>query len=768
MQLVIVESPAKAKTIESFLGKDFTVKSSYGHVRDLAKKGVAIDVEKNFEPNYEVLPDKKKVIAELKSLSKKAEFVWLATDEDREGEAISWHLFEELKLKEEKTRRIVFHEITKKAIQKALENPRAIDKNLVDAQQARRVLDRLVGFELSPVLWRKVKPSLSAGRVQSVTVRLIVEREKEINDFNPVSSFKVVGNFKLSDGTKMQAEVKKKFADIEEAKTLISSCNDAQFSISNLEKKPGKRTPAAPFTTSTLQQEASRKLGFSVSQTMSVAQKLYESGKITYMRTDSVSLSDFARGTAKEVITSQYGNEYHNHRNYTTKSKGAQEAHEAIRPTDMSVFTAGSDSAAKRLYELIHKRTLATQMADAILEKTTATLSADGVEHTFVAQGEVIKFDGFLKVYRESSDDENEAAPGSKLLPPLSVGESLETLEIIGSEKFSKHPPRYTEAALVKQLEQLGIGRPSTYAPTISTIQKRGYVVKEDREGDDVTVRDVVLAGGIVEVKERIEHHGRETKKLFPTDIGIVVTDFLVDKFGNILNYGFTAEVESEFDKIAEGLKKWNDMIDKFYGPFHKNVSETMETAEKAVGERLLGDDPKTGKPIYAKIGRYGPMVQLGSTESEEKPKFAGIPDEYSLQSVTLEVAIDLFKLPRDLGEYDGKKVSAGVGRYGPFVRFANEFVSLGEKDPISVTFDEAVELYKAKQEEKKSQEIKTFDANPDIRVLNGRYGPYIKAGKKNVKIPKDKNPEDLTLEECVELAEKAPVKKRRTVRKKK
>ncbi|MDR9399352.1 MAG: type I DNA topoisomerase [Salibacter sp.] len=756
MNLVIVESPAKAKTIEGFLGKDFVVKSSYGHVRDLAKKGLSVDVENAFAPNYEVLSDKKKLISELKKLAKKSEMVWLATDEDREGEAISWHLYNVLGLKPENTKRIVFNEITKPAITKAIENPRNINDNLVNAQQARRVLDRLVGFELSPVLWKKVQPKLSAGRVQSVTVRLIVEREREIEKFTPQNSFKVSAYFDV-DGTTLKAELNKKFKTVAEAKTFLNDCSDSNFSIYKLEKKPGKRTPAAPFTTSTLQQEASRKLGFSVAQTMSVAQRLYESGKITYMRTDSTNLSDTAIKQSKAVISDKFGSDYHKSRNYATKSKGAQEAHEAIRPTNLGVNEAGDDSAQERLYDLIWKRTIATQMADAKLERTTVTIPVQNRDEVFTAKGEVVKFDGFLKVYVESTDDEHEEDKKNTqgLLPPLKEGQNLDLQKIDAIERFTHHPPRYTEASLVKKLEELGIGRPSTYAPTISTIQKRGYVVKEDRDGYERKYKHLTLKESEVKEEEKKENTGAERKKLFPTDIGVVVNDFLIDNFNKILDYNFTAEVEKEFDDIAQGQLKWNKMIDNFYGPFHSNVENTLEHSERAKGERHLGDDPKTGKPVYAKIGRYGPMVQLGETESEEKPKFASLRKNQSIQQISLDEALELFKLPRELGEFEGEKVSANVGRYGPYVRHKSLFVSLKEDDPMEVNLDRAIELIKEKREQAEKNKIKTFESEPDLQVLKGRYGPYIKYKKKNFRIPKDVEPEELTLEDCMGIIEK-------------
>ncbi|WP_306640311.1 type I DNA topoisomerase [Sanyastnella coralliicola] len=755
--LVIVESPAKAKTIEGYLGKDFVVRSSYGHVRDLPKSDLAIDVENDFTPVYEVSSDKKKLITELKKLAKEAEIVWLATDEDREGEAISWHLAETLKIDASKTRRIVFSEITKNAILRAIDNPRTVDVNLVNAQQARRVLDRLVGFELSPVLWKKVKPSLSAGRVQSVAVRIIVEREREINDFKATSSFRVIAMFNLERG-ELKAELPKRFATEEEAMAFLNECLGSSYSIQNLETKPSKKSPASPFTTSTLQQEASRKLGFSVSQTMVVAQRLYESGRITYMRTDSVNLSDLALNQAKEVIGNNYGDEYAQTRKYSSKSKGAQEAHEAIRPTDLGLQKIEGDSGEQRLYDLIWKRTIASQMADAKLEKTTATIAISGSSSTLQAKGEVIKFEGFLKVYLEGTDDEDEETTKG-MLPPLNIGQELELKHINATERFSQHPPRYTEASLVRKLEELGIGRPSTYAPTISTVQKRGYVVKEDRDGRERQYRVLKLENEAISKDTATENTGAERGKLFPTDIGIVVNDFLVDNFEDILDYNFTANVEEEFDSIARGEVAWNEMIRNFYGDFHTNVEETIETSERATGERALGDHPESGKPIIARIGRYGPMIQIGDSEDEDK-QFASLLPDQSITNITLEEALDLFKLPRQLGEFEGEAVSAAIGRFGPYVRHNKSFVSIKEDegdDPYTITLERAIELIKAKREADAKAIIQTWDEEPDIRVLNGRYGPYIKAGKKNVKIPKDKKAEELTLEEVRELVANAP-----------
>ena len=760
--LVIVESPAKAKTIEGYLGKDFVVKSSYGHVRDLAKSDLAIDVSNDFEPVYEVSPDKKKLVAELKKLAKAAEVVWLATDEDREGEAISWHLLESLKIPVTKTKRIVFSEITKSAILKAIDSPRTVDINLVNAQQARRVLDRLVGFELSPVLWKKVRPSLSAGRVQSVAVRIIVEREREIVDFKAESSFRVVAIFDL-DGTELKAELPKRFGTEKEATDFLQSCIDSSYAISNLETKPSKKSPAAPFTTSTLQQEASRKLGFSVSQTMVVAQRLYESGRITYMRTDSVNLSDDALKAAANEIASSYGEEYAQTRKYSSKSKGAQEAHEAIRPTDMTIHRIEGERNEERLYELIWKRTLASQMADAKLEKTTASISISGNDFQFVAKGEVIKFEGFLKVYLEGTDEEDEESTKG-MLPPLSIGQNLDLQHITATERFSHHPPRYTEASLVRKLEELGIGRPSTYAPTISTVQKRGYVVKEEREGKERNYRLLKLTDNKFAADDATEITGAERGKLFPTDIGIVVNDFLVEHFVSILDYNFTANVEEEFDSIARGQVEWNEMIRNFYGDFHKSVEHTLEHSERASGERHLGIHPESGKPIITRIGRYGPMIQIGDAEDEEK-RFASLLPHQSITNVTLEEALDLFKLPRALGEFEEKKVSAAIGRFGPYVRHDGKFVSIKEEQgdsPYTITLERAIELLLEKREKDAKALIASWDEEPDMKILEGRYGPYIKAGKKNVKIPKDKKAEELTLEEVRELVANAPDKPKR------
>ncbi|MBL0343404.1 MAG: type I DNA topoisomerase [Bacteroidetes bacterium] len=755
--LVIVESPAKAKTIEGFLGKDYIVKSSFGHVRDLAKSDKAIDVKNNFAPHYEISEDKKAVIAELTRLTKKARTVWLATDEDREGEAISWHLFETLNLKEANTRRIVFHEITKPAILEAIKNPRKIDKHLVDAQQARRILDRLVGFELSPILWKKIKPSLSAGRVQSVAVRLIVEREREVEAHNSTSSFKVSAYFIVDDGKGLKATLKAdhptRFKTQKEAEAYLKNCIGASFSIKNLEKKPGKKSPSAPFTTSTLQQEASRKLGFSVAQTMVIAQRLYESGKITYMRTDSVNLSKTAMDAAIKEITKQYGSEYSNPKQYKTKSASAQEAHEAIRPTYFEQPTVDGENNERRLYELIWKRSISSQMSDAQLEKTIVTIASSNSSDTLTATGEVIKFDGFLKVYMESTDDENTDEGQDGLLPPLQVGQLLDLNEIVAMEKFTYPPARYTEASLVKKLEELGIGRPSTYAPTISTIQKRGYVVKEERQGRERIVNILKLKNNKVAASTKTEITGAEKSKMFPTDIGTVVNDFLVENFKSILDYNFTAYVEKEFDDIAEGKIAWNEMIKEFYEPFHKTVEFTEKNSERASGERILGNDPATGKIVSARIGRFGPLVQMKLDENDEKPRFAKLRADQRLESITLEQALDLFKMPRNLGNYEEIEVVVGIGRFGPFVRHNSVFVSIPKTDdPYVIELERAIELIEGKRTADREKLIKSFAQDPEMKVLKGRWGPYIAFGKKNIKIPKDKDPVSLTYEECVKL----------------
>ncbi|MBS1637783.1 MAG: type I DNA topoisomerase [Bacteroidetes bacterium] len=751
--LVIVESPAKAKTIEGFLGKDFTVKSSFGHIRDLVKKGYGVDIENNFTPTYEVQPDKEKVIAELKKLSKNAEMVWLASDEDREGEAISWHLYETLNLEPKRTKRIVFHEITKPAIQKAIQNPRSIDINLVNAQQARRVLDRLVGFELSPILWRKVRPSLSAGRVQSVAVRLIVEREREIQNFKSTSAFKVVALFKVGNAV-LKAELDKRFATEPEAQAFLEKCKAASFKIESLETKPAKRSPSAPFTTSTLQQEAARKLGYSVAQTMMLAQRLYEAGKITYMRTDSVNLSETAMNQANEAIHANYGAKYYQPRQYKTKSKGAQEAHEAIRPTYITNQTVDGERNEQRLYELIWKRTIASQMSDAELEKTTAKINVSGTTELFVAQGEVLKFDGFLKVYMEGTDDE-ETEENSSMLPPMSVGDVLENMEISATQRFTHHPARYTEASLVKKLEELGIGRPSTYAPTISTVQKRNYVEKTDKEGTPRQYVNLVLTKGSIAKEIKTENTGAEKSKLFPTDIGMVVNDFLLQYFPDILDFHFTAKVEEEFDEIAEGKLDWTKMLKEFYKPFHKTVEKTIDNSERASGERQLGIDPVSGKPVIVRIGRFGPLAQIGETNEEtgEKPQFASLRKDQRMETITLDEALNLFKMPRIVGEFEGKEMKVGIGRFGPYVVHNSVFTSLTkEDDPYSVTGERCIELILAKRQKDADKIIRTYDENPDLKVLNGRWGPFIALGKDYFKIPKTMEADKLEFGDVVQL----------------
>ncbi|MBL57059.1 MAG: DNA topoisomerase I [Flavobacteriales bacterium] len=769
--LVIVESPAKAKTIEKYLGSDFTVRSSVGHIRDLVKKGLGVDTENNFEPTYEVSADKKAIVKELKALAKKAEVVWLATDEDREGEAISWHLLEALNLEESKIKRVVYNEITKDAILKAINNPRTIDFNLVNAQQARRVLDRLVGFELSPVLWRKVKPSLSAGRVQSVAVRLIVEREREIEAFSPVSSFRVVGHFDV-EGHVFQATLSKNLKTAEEALEFLNKCAESIFSVTKLEKKPAKKSPVAPFTTSTLQQEAGRKLGYAVGQTMSIAQRLYEAGLITYMRTDSTNMSDFAlNGIEKEVVES-YGEEYHKRRVFKTKNKDAQEAHEAIRPTNFSAHTIAGEYQQQRLYELIWKRAVASQMADAQLERTTVTIDVSKADQNLIAKGEVLKFDGFLKLYLESTDDEKVEEDG--MLPDLHTGKTLVLTNLNARERFTQHPPRYTEASLVKAMEERGIGRPSTYAPTISTVQKRNYIVKEEREGKERSYQFITLEDGHVNAFNRIEITGAEKNKLFPTDIGMLVNDFLVQNFSRIVDYGFTAEVEQQFDAIASGQKEWKSMIDAFYHPFHENVEDTIENSERVTGERELGVDPKSGKKLIVRMGKFGPIAQIGqaSEDGSEKPQFASLRKGQSIQTITLEDALELFKLPRTLGEYEGKVLKANIGRFGPYIQQGSLFASIPkEEDPLDISFERAVELIEAKKKADAEKFINSFDhENGEIQVLNGRWGPYIKQGKTNYKIPKDVEAKDLALDEVIHIMENQPKKgaKRKAPAKKK
>ena len=776
--LVIVESPAKAKTIEKFLGKDYKVMSSYGHIRDLKTKEFSIDIEHDYTPQYVIPADKKKLVSELKSEAKSAEQVWLASDEDREGEAISWHLYEVLGLKPENTKRIVFHEITKNAILHAIETPRDININLVNAQQARRVLDRIVGFELSPILWRKVKPALSAGRVQSVAVRLIVEREREINEFVSEAAFRVIANFILPDGTTvLKAELNRRLKDKKEVEAFLESCKNASFTIDDITTKPVKKSPAPPFTTSTLQQEAARKLGYSVSQTMMIAQRLYESGLITYMRTDSVNLSDLALGTAKEAIFETYGEKYYKFRQYHTKSKGAQEAHEAIRPTYISNVEAGSSSQEKKLYELIRKRTIACQMADAELERTTISVGISGQTERFVAVGEVISFEGFLQVYMESNDDDTEKEQENGLLPPVKLHETLSLKDIVATERFTQRPPRYTEASLVRRLEELGIGRPSTYAPTIQTIQNREYVVKGDKEGVERAYTVVSLSKGKIEEAEKTETVGADRNKLMPTDIGTVVNDFLMEYFPDVLDYNFTASVEKEFDSVAEGELVWTKAIDKFYKIFHPIVEATAAVkTEHKVGERELGIDPKSGNPVFVKIGRYGPVVQIGAAHADDKeapkPQFASLMKGQSIDTITLEEALKLFDLPRTVGEYEGKVMVAAVGRFGPFIRHDGKFVSIPKDlNPLTITAEEAIALIEGKRVKDEQRFIKKFEEDPEMEILKGRFGPYISYQKANYRIPKTvTDPTVLTLEDCkkiiAEAGEKPAAKK--TTRKKK
>ena len=755
--LVIVESPAKAKTIEKFLGSDYQVMSSFGHIRDLAEKGIGIDFEHNYKPLYVVSSDKKKVVSELKKAAKDAETVWLASDEDREGEAIAWHLFDELKLDKQKTRRIVFHEITKDAIVRAIGNPREIDDHLVDAQQARRVLDRIVGFELSPVLWKKVKPSLSAGRVQSVAVRLIVEREREINNFVAESSYRVNAVFQAvdvkGDPAELKAELQHRFSNKEDAVAFLEHCKDASFSISDIVTKPAKKSPAPPFTTSTLQQEAARKLGFSVSQTMRVAQTLYESGKITYMRTDSVNLSDLALNTSRAEITSMAGEKYVKIRKFTTSTKGAQEAHEAIRPTYMNAHTIEGTAQEKKLYDLIWKRTIASQMADAELEKTSVFINCSCNQHQFVATGEVIVFDGFLKVYLESTDDEDEEA--ADRLPALKANQSLIADEIVAQQRFTQKPPRYGEASLVRKLEELGIGRPSTYAPTITTIQNRSYVEKGDRPAEKRMFNMLVLKEGKISDKIKTENTGAEKSKLFPTDIGMVVNDFLTEYFPTILNYNFTAQVEKEFDSIADGKINCVSSIDKFYKQFHPIVEDTLKNSERQVGERILGTDPKSGRQISVKIGRFGPVAQIGTAEEEEKPVFASLRKDQLIETITLEDALELFKLPRQLGEFEGKEMTVAIGRFGPYIRHDGSFYSLPKTDdPLSVAAERAISIIEEKREAEKNKVIAVLGEQNEYQVLNGRFGPYFTFEKNNYKIPKSIDPKTLTADKCKELVE--------------
>lgn len=760
--LVIVESPAKAKTIEGYLGKDYSVTSSYGHVRDLPKGDKAIDIKNGFKPTYEITADKKDVIKSLKKLAKEAEMIYLASDDDREGEAISWHLKEALDLNDKNTRRIVFREITKKAIDNAIQNPRGIDIDLVNAQQARRILDRLVGFELSPILWKKIKTGLSAGRVQSVAVRLVVEREREVEHFNSESSFKISAIFSLSGGKALKAELAKKFKAEDEAMAFLEKCKGADFSIKNLEKKPTKRSPAPPFTTSTLQQEASRKLGFSVSQTMTIAQRLYEAGKISYMRTDSLNLSEEAVSGATAEIKASYGNDFVQTRKYKTKSESAQEAHEAIRPTNFAAHTAGGERNEQRLYDLIWKRAIASQMADAQIEKTIATIGISTTDETLTATGEVIQFEGFLKVYIESTDDEEDEEEAKGMLPPLKVGENLSLKEMTGRESFTRPPARYTEASLVKQLEEMGIGRPSTYAPTISTIQKREYVMKESRDGKERKYRELVLAGDKISAKTGTENYGTEKMKLFPTSLAMVVNDFLVAHFPNVIDFTFTARVEKEFDEIASGKVEWQTMIEAFYGKFHTRVEDTEKVDRSEVGSsKELGVDPASGKKVLVRLGRFGPLVQIGESTEDEKPRYASLKKDQLMENITLEDALELFKLPREIGLFEEEPMVAAIGRFGPYVRHNGQFYSLTkEYDPMTITEDESIAIIKAKRELEANRLIKDFSENKEVQVLNGRFGPYIKFGKQNVKIPKGKEPKELTYAECVELAETAPAKK--------
>ncbi len=766
INLVIVESPAKAKTIEKFLGKSFTVKSSYGHIRDLQKKNFGVDIANNYEPQYVISSDKKNIVKELKSLAKEYETVWLASDEDREGEAIAWHLSEALKLDEDKTKRIVFHEITKEAILKAIDNPRPINKNLVDAQQARRVLDRLVGFELSPVLWKKVKPSLSAGRVQSVAVRLLVEREREIFNFKALSSFRITARFQIRDENgkhhEFSASLNHRFKDEKEAYEFLKLCISTEFHVDSVVRKPYTKSPAPPFTTSTLQQEASRKLGFSVAQTMTVAQRLYEAGKITYMRTDSVNLADSAIRMAAAQIKEEMGEEYVKVRKYVTKSKGAQEAHEAIRPTYLDKETVSGSAAEQKLYNLIYKRTMASQMSDARIEKTTVSINIKDSKYKFQSSGEVILFDGFLKMYLESSDNEKDEDSSTGLLPPLKEKDALILKLMEARERWTQKPSRYSEATLVRKLEELGIGRPSTYAPTISTIQQRGYAVKEDRPGTTREYRYLSLTDGEISKSNKKEITGAERSKLFSTDIGMVVNDFLVKYFPNIVNYDFTARVEKEFDLIAVGKLVWNEAIDKFYQPFHKQVEETLEKSDRNTGERILGKDPKTGKQVSVRIGRYGPMAQLGDTSNDdEKPSFASLTRGQHIETITLDEALKLFELPRDLGLFENKDVVVGIGRFGPYVRHDGKFASLKKDvdDPMEITLERAIELIEEKRERDNKKLIKSFDKEPELFILQGRWGPYIAFKGKNYRIPKSTNAEELTLEDCLKLITEADKK---------
>ncbi len=755
--LVIVESPAKAKTIEKFLGKDFRVVSSFGHIRDLAKKNLGIDIENDFTPVYEVPKEKTKVVSELKKAAAESKNIWIASDEDREGEAIAWHLVKVLNLDLEQTKRIVFHEITKEAISNAIRNPRLVDMNLVNSQQARRVLDRLVGFEISPVLWKKVQPALSAGRVQSVAVRLIVEREREIISFESESAFRVTAIFKIrgaeGENNILKAEAGKRFPTEEEALRFLDLCRQSLFTVGTINIKPGTRSPAPPFTTSTLQQEAYRKLGFSVAQTMAVAQKLYEAGKITYMRTDSTNLSSLALSKSKEVILSEYGEKYSKTRQFKTRSKGAQEAHEAIRPAYLDHASTTGNQNEKKLYELIWKRTIASQMADAEIERTSITIDMDNSPVTFQANGEVIKFDGFIRVYAESTDQEN-GDEERYVIPPVKKGMPLDGDTITATQKYTLPPPRYTEASLVKKLEELGIGRPSTYAPTISTIQNRGYVSREDRPGEKRQIKILTLHNGKVASLSKNEVTGKEKSKLFPQDIGMIVNDFLMENFSDIVDYHFTAEVEEQFDNIAEGSLRWTRMLDKFYSPFHKTVTNTLEKKERKTGSRILGNHPETGEPVTVRMGRFGPVAQIGDTAGEAKPRFASLARSQLLETITLAEALDLFKLPRTLGEYDNGEMVVGIGKFGPYVRYKSKFYSLkkGVDDPYTITSERAIEIILEKNEADSKKVIHDFG---EIKVLNGRYGPYLVRDKKNYRLPKGTEAEKLTPEECIKIIEK-------------
>ena len=762
--LVIVESPAKKKIIQGYLGKEFIVESSIGHIRDLPKKGgMSIDIENGFIPKYEISEDKKKVVNHLRDAVKKVETVWLATDEDREGEAIAWHLTEALKLEPSNTKRIVFHEITKKAILNAVENPRILNQNLVNAQQARRVLDRLVGFEVSPVLWRKVKQGLSAGRVQSVAVRLIVEREKEILNFTSTSDYKVIIFLKNNNNEIIKSELTKRFKTESEAYDFMKKCQEASFFVETLEKKAAKKSPTAPFTTSTLQQEASRKLGFSVSQTMIVAQKLYESGKITYMRTDSVNLSQDALDAANAEILKLYGQDYANRKSYSNKTKGAQEAHEAIRPSYLNQRKIDGDSAQQKLYDLIWKRTISSQMSDAKIDRTIVKIGLSNSDEKLTAKGEVITFDGFMKVYLEGKDDENANEKG--ILPKIEVKENLNLFEGTANQQFTRHPARYTEASLVKKMEELGIGRPSTYAATITTVQKRGYVEKDSREGKERVSKSIILKDSELVTKDIKINYGAEKNKLFPTDVGVVVTDFLLENFVDIMQYSFTASVEDEFDQIAQGKKAWNDMIAAFYTKFHNQVEKVSETKGKSLGQRNLGVDSKSGKTLYARIGPFGPMVQLGEkSENEEdpKPKYASLLKGQTIQTISFDEAMKLFDLPRNVGEYEGEEIIAAIGRFGPYLRFKGKFTSIKKsdnEDPLTITLERAIEIINAKIQADKDRIVSNFEGIPLVQVLNGRYGVFIQIspekGKKiNVKIPKDVDPKTLSRQDCLDLME--------------